>query len=509
VDFRQAVGLLGIVFAAIAAQLNDAVVTTALPDIVGGTGLSMDQASWLRTLFVTGEVIGMCVAPSLGIGFSFRRFALFTIGLSTFPTLLMALGGGVVPLVTLRFIQGVAAGFTIPLLMVIALRVLGPDVRLYGLSIYAMTATLTPNLATSFAALWTDGIQDWRFVFLGVIPWSVVAALCVWWGMKQDPPQYGRLRRFDWPALILVAIGFGSLSVLLEQGDRLDWFNSQAISCLALAAMVAIPLLYVREQFAAVPLMKFALLARRNLLYPVVTLIVFLIVALSASQVPLSFLEQVRGYKPIQAHVLTLIVAVPQLVLLPATAWLLDREWVDARWVNAAGLVLILLACLGGVNVTSEWGLEQFYPLQALMAVGFALVVMPLLLMATNTITPDEGPFGSALFNTPRAVAEALGVWVIALITRWRGGDHRVRIGELVGENRLVLNQLGILPANPNAPAARPAVGALNALVGREVTVLTTIDEYVILGLLTVGLLIALALIPTRTYPPRIALAAQ
>ena len=64
----------------------------------------------------------------------------------------------------------------------------------------------------------------------------------IWWGMQQDPPNYERLRKFDWPGALLVAVGFGALSIVLEQGDRLDWFNSPLIACSTLIAVVAIPL---------------------------------------------------------------------------------------------------------------------------------------------------------------------------------------------------------------------------------------------------------------------------
>ena len=509
VDFRQAVGLLGIVLAAVAAQLNDQVLQSALPDVAGGLGLSMDDASWLRTLFVTGEVIGMCCSPSLGLGFSFRRFTLFAIGMSCFPTLLMALGGGAAPALVLRFLQGLGAGFTIPLLMTVALRVLGPDIRLYGLAIYAMTATLTPNLSTSFAALWVDGLRDWHWVFLGTLPFCAVAAACAWWGLEQEPPDLDRLRRFDWPGVALVAVGFGSLSIVLEQGDRLDWFNSPVIAVLTLVSVVSLPLLVLVERRAAVPLMRFDLLGRRNFAYPVIVLMVFLVVALSASQVPLMFLEQVRGYRPLQIHLLSLVVALAQVVLLPLTALLLDHRRVDARWVNAAGFGCILVACYANAHVTSEWSAQQFMIAQGFQAVGFAFVVMPLLMMATNSIKPDEGPYGSALVNTPRAIAEAIGVWALALIARWRGGVHRVRIVDLIGQNRLVLGQLGVLPPESQGTPGNAAYALIDREIERQVTTLTTIDTYLIIGALVVVLLIALVLIPVRTLPPRIELAKQ
>lgn len=508
-ELRPAIGLFGIVLAAIAAQLNDAVLNAALSDVAGNIGLSNDTATWLPTLFITGQVLGMCTSPSLGIGFGFRRFALFAIFLNCFPALLMTLGGhhGAAILI-LRFIEGLASGFTIPLILTIALRSVPPAIRLYALSVYAMTATLTPFLATSFAGLWIDVVQDWRFVFLQPLPWCAMGAACVWWGLPADQPDWKRLRQFDWLGLIFVATGWGSLTIVFEQGDRLDWYNSALIIILTALALISLPALVISERFARVPLMKFSLLAERNLLYPVMTLLLFLVLSLTASQVPLNFLMQVQGYKPLQAHLVTLAVAVPQIVLLPLTAWILDHRHVDARWINALGYVFILIACYGGAHVTPSWNRDQFFVWQLIQSVGFAFVVMPLLLIATNSIKPDEGPYGSALVNTPRAVAEGVGLWALELITRLRGGLHRERIVDLIGQNRLQLEQLGILPQG-SPRVSDPALVAANTEVMRATATLTTIDSYMILGSIAVVLMIALAFIPKRTYPPRIALAGQ
>lgn len=506
-DFRQAIGLVGVILAVMAAQLNDAVFNTAIADISGGFGISRDNAAWLQNLFVTGEVIGMCCSPSLGLGFSFRRFALFAIGLSAVSALLMLLGGGPAPLMILRVLEGLASGFSIPLLMTIALKVLGPEIRIYGLTVYALTATFFPNLATSLAALWTDGTGDFRWIFLQVIPLCTIAAACVWWGMEQEPPQWHRLEQFDWPGVLLVALGFGSLSIVLEQGDRLDWFHSDLICILSLVSAVAIPAFIAVEMVWPVPLVRFSLLKRPNFLYAVVVLLVFLVVSLSASQIPLTFLEQVRGYRPLQAHLLTLEVALLQLILLPATAVLLDHKHVDGRWVNLVGFLCIIAACFMGAHVTSSWTRDQFFLMQLLQAIGFAFVVMPLLVMATNSLKPEEGPFGSALFNTPRAVAEAFGVWAVELITRWRGGLHYNRIADLIGQNRLVLGGLGAIPAAPPGPETRAAYGALYGEVMAQVRTLTAMDSFIIMGLLAAGLILVLAILPVRTYPPRIELA--
>ena len=426
--------------------------------------------------------------------------------MNTLPTLLMMFGSGSLPILPLRFFQGLGAGFTIPLVLTIGLRSLGPDVRLYGLCVYALTATFTPNLAATFAALWVDVVGDWRFLLLQIVPFAALSAVMVWWGVPKQPPQTERLRQFDWPGVLLVAIGFGSLSIALEQGDRLDWYDSPVICVLLLISAVAIPLLIVRERHAAVPLMHFDLFKRRNFLYPSVTLILFSVISLAASQIPIGFLQQVQGYRPLQAQLLTLEVALPQLALLPLTAWLLDHESIDARWVSFVGYVCILVGCLGCTQLDSAWMRDQFHVWQACFSVGFAFVVMPLLMIATNALKPDDAPFGSALVNTPRAIAEGLGVWALQLVARWRGDLHRDRIVDAIGQGGIALGQAGLLPAT-GSPMTSGAYRSLDAQIERQVFTLTSIDSYLVMAALTVFLIVVLALLPVRTPPPRIALA--
>jgi DHA2 family multidrug resistance protein len=144
--------------------------------------------------------------------------------------------------------------------MATAFRVLTPNIRLYGLAVYALTATFTPALAATVAAFWTDGL-GWRFVFFQTIPLCPLAGVLVWYCMHQDQPRYERVRMLDWRGVRLLATGTGALSTMLYQGDRLDWFNSRLICILALTSALAIPLLLVNEWFHPLPLLKLQMLA--------------------------------------------------------------------------------------------------------------------------------------------------------------------------------------------------------------------------------------------------------
>ena len=152
-----------------------------------------------------------------------------------------------------------------------------------------------------------------------------------------DKPQYQRLRKVDWRGMLLVAVGVGSLTTMLQQGDRLDWWNSPAICVLAVISVIAIPLLLINEWFHEIPLFKLQLLVRRNLAYGALTLFCFIVISTSSSTMPFTYLQQVQQFRPSQLYMLSLIIALLQLVFLPIVAKLLDIPSVDARVLNFIG----------------------------------------------------------------------------------------------------------------------------------------------------------------------------
>jgi DHA2 family multidrug resistance protein len=244
----------------------------------------------------------------------------------------------------------------------------------------------------------------------------------------------------------------------------------------------------------------------------VLGLFTFLVISQSGSTVPLRYLQEVQGYRPLQSNLITLEIAAVQLVMLPAMALLLDYKRVDSRVVSLVGLGFILASCIGSSSLTIYWNRDQFYLWQLLQAVGQPMVIMPLLMMATNTVTgPAEGPFASALVNTSRAIAEATGVWFLGLIDRWRNALHLDRIIDEAGQDRWrVIQGNGVLPQYP--PPLTPdgqlrvphSLETFNHAVEQQVTILSTSDTFLILGALTVFLMVVVMTLPVRAVPPRI-----
>jgi MFS transporter, DHA2 family, multidrug resistance protein len=509
------IGFAGVIVAAMSTELNASVSALSLPDIAGHLGLSRDSTTWFISLYTSAEVMGMALGPWFAVTLTLRRFTLFIIGLACLSTLLIPWSGHTTWLFSLRVVQGLCGGFTIPILMTTALRVLGPPVRLYGLAAYALTATFFPNLSATVSALWTEYV-NWHFIFLQSIPLSALAAVLVWYGLPQDAPQYARFRIFDWRGAVLLIVGLGSLTTMLLQGDRLDWFRSSTIWVLALASVVAIPLLIWNEWHQEVPLLKLQMLRRRNFAYTATGLFLLIIAStLSSLLIPFADLTQVQGYRPLQAQLISLEIAASQLILLPLMAFVLDWKWLDARWVSFIGMCAMLAACIGASFLDSGWNRDQFYLWQGFLAVGTPMIVVPLLMMGTNTVKPPEGPFAAALINTPRAIADACSVWLFTLIIRLRGNLHSERITDHLGAVRFRLIQGFGSPHMPafllpdGHPRQADSLRQLNQLVRQQVLVLTLSDAFLVVGCIVVGLMLILLVLPVRPYPPRIALMRQ
>jgi DHA2 family multidrug resistance protein len=511
VDVKPLFGLGGVLIATMASEFNDQVTSIALADVRGALGIGHDSGTWIESLYVSAEIVGMAISPWLLMTFTLRRWTLFAIALCGASSVLIPFSPNIEAIYALRLLQGLAGGLIIPLLMTTAFRVLTPNIRLYGLAVYALSATFIPPLAATVAAFWTD-VVDWRFVFLQTIPLCSLAGVLVWYCVHQDQPRYERFRMLDWRGALLLVIGTGALSTMLYQGDRLDWFNSRLICVLALLSVVAIPLLLINEWFHPLPLLKLQMLGRRNFAYGALGLFIFLVIGQSGSTVPLRYLQEVQGYRPLQSNLITLEIAALQLVMLPAMALLLDFRRVDSRVVSLVGLGLILASCIGSSFLTVYWNRDQFYSWQLLQAIGQPMVIMPLLMMCTNTVAgPAEGPFASALINTSRAVAEAASVWFLGLIDRWRNALHSDRIVDEAGQDRWrVIQSNGVLPQYP--PPLMPdgrlrvpgSLEAFNHAVQQQVTILSTSDTYLILGALIVFLMVVVMTLPVRTIPPRI-----
>ncbi|CAA2109883.1 MFS transporter [Variovorax paradoxus] len=464
---RPMVGLLGIFLAAMMAGLNNRVGTLALGDVRGALGFGLDDASWISTAYTAGEMIAMPFAAWFAITLSVRRFHLWMLGTCTVLAVALPFVQDLGLLMALRFVQGIASGTLIPILMMAALKFLPLNLRLHGLALYAMTATFAPNLAIWLAGQWTDRFFDWRWVYWQIVPLAIVSGGLVAWGLPREAIQPSRFRQANWAGMTLGIAALVLITAGLDQGVRLDWFRSPGIAVALVAGFVLLFVYLLTEWYHPAPFLKLQIIGRRNLALGCSLFVMLLVVLLSGSALPAGYLGQVQDYRASQTASIGLRVALPQLVLGSMVALLLYRKWVDARWVFSCGLALIALACFQGAGLTADWNRDQFAAAQALQAMGQPMAVVSMLFLMTSVVQPAEGPFISGTINTLRAFGSLLGGAVVGELTTVRARFHA----------EMLLDQAGLAGA-----ASSP--DRLAAIVGQQSQVLATADAYRALGVL-------------------------
>lgn len=435
---RLAVGLLGVLLAAMMAGLDNRVPELTLLDLRGHLGWGADSASWLNTAYSAGELVAMPFSTWFAITLSLRRFLIAMVGAAITIAAILPWIHNLPLMMVLRAFQGLFSGALIPLLMMSALRFLPPPIRLHGLALYALTATFSPNIALWLGAQWLDHLQDWHWVFWHVIPVGLLAICCVAWGIPKMPTAFPRFRQGNWAGCALGAVGLSLLVVGLDQGTRLDWFNSPLITASLIGGACITTLFLITEWFHPTPFMRLQLLERRNLGVNFSVFLGLLIVMTGAVGFPAEMLSAMHTFRLEQTASLGLIVGLPQLVLGPLVALLLYRKWADARITYALGLGCMALACWMGSGITEVWMVHQFVGAELLQMIGQPLAVISALFLGTSVVQPMEGPYVAGIINTIRAFGTVFGGALISRLMTVRGNFHKEMLLDQLGHNQAV-----------------------------------------------------------------------
>ena len=489
---RIAVGLVGMLLASLLAILNEQVTAAALADIRGALSIGGDDGTWVTTIYEATNAATMAFAPWFGITFTLKRFTIGAVFALMLLGLLCPLAPNLQTFYVLRGLQGVANGCLPPMLIIVALRYLPPKIKLYGLAGYALTATFGPSLGTPLAALWTEYVS-WRMTFWQIVPLGLLSCVAIYKGLPADPLKLERFQSFNWLGLLLGYPAIAMLVIGLLQGDRLDWLNSSFISAMFCGGTLLFVAFLINEWFHPLPFFKLQLFARRNFAHGLMTLGAAAFLLVSVAAIPGQYLAHIHGYRPLQTTPLSLLVAIPLLLSLPAAAALLNLRQVDHRWVMAIGLFLMAVTFFMGSFVTSEWIRDNFYWLQSIQIVAQPMLIMAILMGITTGLAPTEGPFASAMVNSLKTFAAAVANGLIEGVGTAREHYHSSMLVDRLGNKALIAGQ---------SIDATHGLGALAHRIHEQAEVLTSADLYRVMAGIAVAFLLIIPVLPVRIYPP-------
>jgi DHA2 family multidrug resistance protein len=487
VSLKTWICVMGVLLGCFMAVLDIIVTNSSLRDIAGTLAASSDEISWVPTSYLVAEIVVISLTSWLSAVFSLKKYLLVNSILFVCFSVCCGQARSLGFMILFRVLQGFTGGVLIPLSFDVILAYLPSSKRAIGMAMFTLTATFAPALGPLLGGWLTDN-YGWPFIFyINVIP-GILLITAVWFTMEQQPMNLSLLKKGDWWGIFTMAIGLAAFEIVLEDGNRKDWFGDPGIVKLAWTAAIFIPAFIIIELRQKEPLVDLRLFARRNFgLGSIVNLALGMGLYGVVFILP-SYLGQIHGYDATQIGTVIIWLGLPQLVVIPLIPKLM--KYVDARIIIGIGILLFGGSSFLDIHLDSNFAGPQFYIPLIIRAVGQPLIMTPLSAVTTAGMAEGrESGAASSLFNMMRNIGGSIGIAGLSTLLSVRERFHSERIGESVtiysGAVRERLQQSAIyfrsMGSDPYSAQMR-SIGAVGGVVRRQAFLLAYSDCFQILG---------------------------
>ncbi|HLB90998.1 MAG TPA: DHA2 family efflux MFS transporter permease subunit, partial [Terriglobales bacterium] len=323
--------------AAFVEVLDTTVSNVALPYIAGGLGASYDDSTWVLTSYLAANAIILPISGWLAEIIGRKRYFMLSLFIFTLSSLLCGLAPSLPLLLLFRAVQGVGGGGLQPMAQAILNDSFPPEKRGVAFALYGISAVLAPTVGPMLGGWITDN-YSWRWIFFITLP-VVSLAIYLTHILVEDPPFFRRLKRggirVDYIGISMLALGVGSLQVLLDKGQEDDWLGSHFITTLAITATVCLITLVIWEWFRKDPVIDVRLFKSFN--FAAANLMMFMMGFMLFSTLVLipEFLQTLMGYTAELAGLVLSGGGVVLLIMMPLTGRLTTK--IQARYLIAMG----------------------------------------------------------------------------------------------------------------------------------------------------------------------------
>jgi DHA2 family multidrug resistance protein len=481
---------------ALIATLDISIVNSALPQIQGEIGATGTEGTWIATGYLVSEVVMIPLSAWLSRLLGMRTLLLSCSSLFTLFSVLCGFSNSLTLMIIGRVGQGFFGGALIPTAQTIVRTRLPPHQMPVGMTIFGLIVLLGPLLGP-VAGGWLTEHWSWQWCFFINIPVAIALAFLLLSGVPYEPPNLKELAQADWIGIAGLTVGLSCLTVVLEEGQREQWFQSDLIIGLAICTVVGLLVLAYAQLTSPHPVIKLKLLKNRTYAGVIVIIISVGMVLYDILYVLPQFLGVVAGYNAEQSGWVLALSGVPAFLMMPLLPKILGSG--DARIVVFLGLVCFALSCFLDIHLTANSGGRDFVASQLLRGVGQMLSFMPLNQISVGSVAREDTADAAGFFNMARNLGGSIGLALQGVFIDRRVEAHADAIRESVNANSVLLQER--LAAQAAGFAARhgdqilgtqQAMQQLALQIHQQALVMTYADCFWVLG---VGLIVLMPMV--------------
>ncbi|KOC89095.1 MDR family MFS transporter [Winslowiella iniecta] len=387
------------------AALDQTIVSTALPTIVGELG-GLEKLSWVVTAYLLSSTIAVPLYGKFGDLFGRKRVLQIAIIIFLLGSALCGLAQNMTQLILMRALQGLGGGGLMVVTMAAIADVVPPADRgryqgLFG-GVFGLATVVGPLIGGFLVQHFS-----WHWIFFINLPLGLIALLVI--GAVFQPQVTKIKHEIDYPGAIYLA---GALTCIIlfttEGGSVLPWDSGQ-LWCILAFGLVCLGGFIYEERLAAEPIIPLHLFRQRTfVLGCLISFIIGMALLGSVTFLPL-YLQVVKGSTPSEAGI----------QLLPLMGGLLVTSVISGRIISKTGkyrlfpiagtlLALIAMLLLGTLKNTDA--MSRLYLYIALLGCGLGLVMQVLVLAAQNSVEPTEIGVATSSTSLFRSIGGSIGV---------------------------------------------------------------------------------------------------
>jgi len=410
--------LIAVAFGLFMVGLDGSVVAIANPEIGRDLGASTADLQWVTNAYLLALAAALILGGKLGDRFGRRTYYLVGVVGFTVASVAIGLSGSIGGVIAFRALQGFFGALLMPNTLGILRAVFPPKKFGMAVGIWAMVSSVSTALGPIVGGLLVEHV-GWEYVFFINAPIGVLALVVSALVLPESRNSTGH-HRFDLTGVVLLAAGLVVLVFGVVKGESWGWTSWSTIGTI-LAGVVTVAGFGLYESRQEHPLLPMRLFANPALTIGTIITAVNFFVLLGSIFYVMLYLQNVRGYSPVTAGVLTLPLSLASVVASPLGAALTDRY--GPRLTMPLGMLLQAAASFGLLLLGVHSSYAAMWPSFVALGLGVGMVMAASSEAIVGNAPVKDGGVAGGLQATALQIGGALGTSVLVSLISSRSGS--------------------------------------------------------------------------------------
>lgn len=466
--FRRFIITITVVICTLLEIIDTTIVNVATNHLMGNLGATIGEVSWVVASYAIANVIVVPMSGWLSAQIGRKKYFAGSVALFTFASFMCGESGTIWTLVFWRFVQGIGGGALFATSQTILKEIYPPEKMGMAMAMFGLGVIVGPTIGPVLGGYLVDN-YNWPIIFHVNVPIGIVATLLTLKYIK-DNPYEKNAGKIDYIGIILLIIGVGCLQLVLEQGEREEWFESgYIIRASALAAIGIIGFLY-RELKILNPIVDLKVMLKANV--AIGTFLNFLLGFILFGTVfvfPIYF-QGYLGFSAMQSGLMFTPGAIASAICMPFIGIMLTKG-VPPKFLIMIGFTLsAIFVWWSSLLMTTSTSADAFYWPLIMRGIGTGLLFVPLSNLTLGGLYGKDIGQASGLSNMVRQLGGSMSVALVGVMTERFSAIHRANISE------------HLTPDNPQLYERLKGMGALLTSTGTDISNMTT-QTYALLSM--------------------------